>query len=64
MRGWPGPTGVGKVISRPLLRLVVGERQGFADGSARFLDARTEEATLRALITRDGGEPVDVSMLP
>jgi hypothetical protein len=36
---------------------------GLRGRSVRFLDARTDTATLRALVTRDGGEPVDVSKL-
>lgn len=35
----------------------------FADGTARFLPASTDEKTLRALATRNGGEPVDLSKL-
>jgi hypothetical protein len=30
---------------------------------ARFIDSRTDERTLRGFITRNGGEPVDVSKL-
>ncbi|MSQ96757.1 MAG: hypothetical protein EXR98_19685 [Gemmataceae bacterium] len=32
---------------------------GFMDGVVRFLYNRIDEATLRALITRNGGEVVD-----
>ncbi len=43
----------------------VGRRPGFnavfADTKVRFIPSSTAEATLRALITRNGGEPVDVS---
>jgi hypothetical protein len=35
-----------------------GFNAGFGDGSVRFLRADTDEATLRALITRNGGEKV------
>ena len=35
----------------------------FADGSHHFLRAGISEATLRALITRNGGEKVDLSEL-
>jgi hypothetical protein len=35
----------------------------FADGSAGFIRNDTDEATLRALITRNGGERVDSSQL-
>jgi hypothetical protein len=60
---------LGGAFTKPayFLGYEVGRRPGFAacfaDGSIRFLDARTDEATLRALVTRDGGEPVDVSKL-
>jgi hypothetical protein len=40
-----------------------GFNAAFADGTVRFIDAGTPEAVLRALITRNGGEPVDVSKL-
>ncbi len=35
----------------------------FADGSVRFLRSTTEEATIRALITRNGGQKIDLSKL-
>jgi hypothetical protein len=35
----------------------------FADGSVRFTRSDTDEKTIRALITRDGGERVDVTKL-
>jgi uncharacterized protein DUF1559 len=35
----------------------------FADGKARFIPSNTPESTLRALITRNGGEKVDLSGL-
>ena len=35
----------------------------FADGSARFIRGSTDESVVRALITRNGGEPVDVFSL-
>jgi hypothetical protein len=56
-------------LSRPdrFLCFPAGRRQGvaglLADGSVCFIDARTDEATVQALITRDGSEPVDVSKL-
>jgi hypothetical protein len=40
-------------------RRQVGFHAAFADGSVRFLDSGIDEATLRALITRNGGESVD-----
>jgi hypothetical protein len=36
-----------------------GFHAAFADGSVRFLDSGIDEATLRALITRNGGKTVD-----
>lgn len=60
---------LGGAFTKPVyyLGIEVGRREGFAacfaDGSTRFVDARTDEATLRALITRNGGEKVDVSKL-
>jgi Protein of unknown function (DUF1559) len=33
----------------------------FADGSARFLVSDTDEGTIRGLITRNGGEEIDLS---
>src|SRR5262249_43058514 len=35
----------------------------FADGTFHFLDARTSERKLRALITRNGGERIDPNRL-
>jgi prepilin-type processing-associated H-X9-DG protein len=35
----------------------------FADGSVRFIRGDISEPTLRALITRNGGEQVDLSKL-
>jgi hypothetical protein len=32
----------------------------FADGSPRFIRSSTDEKTIRSLITRNGGEPVDL----
>ena len=43
------------------------ERPGFtalfADGTAQFIHGRNGKAVLRALITRNGGEPVDAAKL-
>jgi hypothetical protein len=45
----------------------VGTRPGFTavfgDGAGRFLRGDLDEATLRGLITRNGGEPVDLASL-
>jgi hypothetical protein len=45
----------------------VGSRPGFsaafADGSSRFIDGSINDGTLRALITRNGGEPVDLGKM-
>jgi len=35
----------------------------FADGTVRFIPSDTDERIIRALITRNGGEPVDLSKL-
>jgi hypothetical protein len=35
----------------------------FADGSLRFIRSTADETTIRAIITRNGGEKVDLSML-
>ncbi|HZY84866.1 MAG TPA: DUF1559 domain-containing protein [Gemmataceae bacterium] len=40
-----------------------GFNAGFGDGSTRFISSKTDEAVLRALITRNGGERVDLSRL-
>jgi hypothetical protein len=40
-----------------------GFNAAFADGSARFIARGTDEETLRALITRNGGEPVEWTKL-
>jgi hypothetical protein len=40
-----------------------GFHAGLLDGSVQFFDARIDEATLRKLITSNGGEPVDLKGL-
>jgi hypothetical protein len=60
---------LGAFVSKPVK--VVGwelaRRRGtlavFADGNYRFIPSTTDEQTLRALITRNGGESVDVTKL-
>jgi hypothetical protein len=60
---------LGGLFTRPghLLMFEVGRRPGFntcfADGSARFIPSDTDEQAIRALITRNGGEPVEPSNL-
>jgi hypothetical protein len=59
---WTKPEDLAYDPKGPLPRL--GTRSGgytaaFADGAVRQLRLDTPEATLRAYITRDGGEPVD-----
>ena len=49
------------------LRYPVNNRPGFnavfGDGTTRFLDSHVDTQTLRSLITRNGGEGVDLSRL-
>jgi hypothetical protein len=58
---------LGGVYSKPihLVCLPVWRTPGFvacfADGSVRFIPSKTDEKTLRSLISRDGGEKVDLS---
>ncbi len=60
---------LGGVFGKPVhfLCYEVGRRPGFGacfgDGKARFVRGDTAEKTLRGLISRDGGEPVDLSGL-
>jgi hypothetical protein len=35
----------------------------FGDGTSRFISSQTPEKTIRAIITRNGGEKVDLSNL-
>jgi hypothetical protein len=66
--GGPLPP-LGGLFGKPVhfLCYEVGRRPGFnacfADGSARFIPSDNDEQTLRALITRNGSEQVDPSML-
>ena len=60
---------LGGLYSKPyhFLCYEVGRTPGFnacfADGTTRFLSGKTDEKTIRSLITRNGGEKVDVSRL-
>jgi hypothetical protein len=60
---------LGGVFTKPVhfLRFETSRKAGFgaafADGKARFITNLPDEATLRALITRNGGEKVDLSRL-
>ncbi len=60
---------LGGLYSKPyhFLCYEVGRTPGFnacfADGTIRFLSAKTDEKTIRSLITRNSGEKVDVSRL-
>jgi hypothetical protein len=60
---------LGDVFSQPVYFLCyeVSRRHGFnavfADGKARFIGTDMDERTLRGLITRNGGEAVDLSKL-
>jgi prepilin-type processing-associated H-X9-DG protein len=57
------------VFTKPIhfLCYEVGRRAGFnacfADGSVRFIRSQADETTLRGLVTRNGGEKVDLSKL-
>jgi hypothetical protein len=61
---------LGGWFSRPIYwgrsNIVTGKIPGFhvcfADGSWRFIPADTDEATLRAWITRNGGEKLNASV--
>jgi hypothetical protein len=60
---------LGGVFHKPshFLCYEVGRTPGFvacfADGEARFVSGKTDEGTVRGLITRNGGEKVNVSRL-
>jgi prepilin-type processing-associated H-X9-DG protein len=60
---------LGGVFTKPVrfLKFEVSRRAGFnvlfADGSCRFIDSRTDERIIRSLITRNGGEKVDLGQL-
>jgi hypothetical protein len=60
---------LGGLYTKPirLLGYAVKDRSGFSavfgDGTTRFLDSHVEAQTLRSLITRNGGEAVDLSRL-
>jgi hypothetical protein len=53
VRGWDGS----------IVREEAGFTACFADGSTRFIRSQTDVKTLRALITRNGGDEVDLSKL-
>ena len=60
---------LGGAFTRPVhfLCYPLGRKAGFnacfGDGTVRFISSTTGEGTIRALITRNGGEQVDVSKL-
>jgi hypothetical protein len=60
---------LGGVFSKPVkvvcyeVRRQLGFTACFADGTTRFISSKTDEATLRALITRNGGEKVSLDGL-
>jgi hypothetical protein len=60
---------LGGVFTKPVhfLCYEINRRPGFtacfADGSARFIPSSTDERTVRALVTRNGGEGVDMAKL-
>ena len=61
------PLGAGYTMPVRFLCHVIRRKPGFnavfADGKARFLPRNTPEPKIRALITRNGGERVDLSRL-
>jgi hypothetical protein len=60
---------LGGVFTKPVhffcyeLRREPGFNACFADGTTRFIAGKTGEKTIRALITRNGGEKIDVTRL-
>jgi len=64
---WTKPVDLPFEPGRPLPKLGAPDRDEFlavlADGSVRFLPRRIEQALLRALITRNGGEHIEWSKL-
>jgi hypothetical protein len=61
---WTKPDDLPFDVKKPLPKLgglfAEGFQAAFCDGSVRFLPKTIKEATLRALITRDGGEVVEI----
>lgn len=59
---WTKPEDVPYAADKPIPALGGVHADGFvgllADGSSRFFQSDTKEATLRALISRNGGEPI------
>ncbi|MBM4071662.1 MAG: DUF1559 domain-containing protein [Planctomycetes bacterium] len=64
---WPKPEELVYDPKKPLPKLggqfVDGFYAAFADGSVRFIPRATDEKTIRAMITRNGGETIDVEKL-
>jgi serine/threonine protein kinase len=64
---WTKPEDLDYDPSKPLPKLgglfLDGFTAAFADGSVRFIKRNVDEETIRALITRNGGEPVEWSKL-
>jgi hypothetical protein len=60
---WTKPTDLSYDPKKPLPKLGAITKKGFqaafADGSVHFLKQSIKEATLRALITCNGGELID-----
>jgi len=61
------PLGGGYAKPVHILCYAIARRPGFnacfADGSGRFIPSKTDESIIRGLITRNGGETVDLSRL-
>jgi hypothetical protein len=65
---WTKPADLTYAADKPLPKLGAFTKGGyyalFADGNVRFLPDETDPALLRKLITRSGGEAVDLNQLP
>jgi serine/threonine protein kinase len=64
---WTKPEDLSYVSDQPLPKIGGQYKEGFlgvfADGSTRFLPRELDDETIRALITRNGGEPVEWTKL-
>ena len=63
IRSLPKKINSKSVLSSISSKHVRGACVAFADGNVRFLDEETAAETLEALLTRNGGEEIDVDVL-